>query len=61
MSRKKPIDDPVVEEVRAVRRQIWEQAGGNIRGLLEWLRACSKKPDDTTADERTGSTRRRSA
>ncbi len=31
------IDDPVVEEVRKVRQEIWREAGENTAGLLELL------------------------
>lgn len=31
---------PIVEEVRAIRRQIVEEAGGTVEGLCEYLRCC---------------------
>ena len=38
-------DDPVVNEVRKVRQEIWREAGGTIEGLLAWLdREVQPKP-----------------
>lgn len=31
-------DDPVVEEVRAVRAKLWEEGGGTIEGFVELIR-----------------------
>jgi hypothetical protein len=31
------MDDPVVEEVRAVRAQLWREAGGTPEGLIALL------------------------
>ncbi len=38
MSRtKKETDDPVVEEVRRIRAQLWKKAGGTVKGLRTLL------------------------
>ena len=38
MKRRHPIpEDPVVKEVRAARRKLWERAGGTFEGLLRLL------------------------
>ena len=31
--------DPIVEEVHRVREQMWEECGGNMDRLIEFLRA----------------------
>lgn len=31
-------DDPVVEEIRRIRRQLWEEAGGDIARYVEQAR-----------------------
>lgn len=37
MKKKAPADDPVIEEVRAVRAQLWREAGGTPEGLIALL------------------------
>ncbi len=32
-----PPEDPVVAEVRAIRRKIWKEAGGTFEGLQRYL------------------------
>lgn len=46
MKRKKgPTEDPVVQEVRAIRQRIWKDAGETFQGLLARLdRTVPKKP-----------------
>lgn len=34
---RKATDDPVVEEVRAIRSKIWREAGQTFDGLIAWL------------------------
>lgn len=34
------IDDPIVEEVRATRQRLLDEAGGNLRTLMERIRAA---------------------
>ena len=44
---KKPLgshDDPVVEEIRAVRARLWKEAGGTVEGLVRLI--SSDRPDD---------------
>ncbi|MFG0285998.1 MAG: helix-turn-helix domain-containing protein [Phycisphaerales bacterium JB039] len=40
-------EDRVVDEVRAARARLWQQAGGTARGLVELLSSAS--PTDGTA------------
>jgi len=38
-------DDPVVREVRRIREQVWQEAGGTIEGLLRLLdREVPRRP-----------------
>ena len=38
MKRKPPLaEDPVVEEVRTIRAQLWREAGGTVAGLIRLL------------------------
>lgn len=32
-------DDPVVEEIRAVRARLWKEAGGTVEGLVRLISA----------------------
>ena len=32
-------DDPVVEEVRAIRARLWKEAGGTVEGLVRLIAA----------------------
>lgn len=36
-------DDPVVEEVRAVRRRLWENSGRDIRRFIEQSRQSAER------------------
>lgn len=36
-------DDPVVEEVRAIRRRLWEASGRNIQRFLEQSRQAAER------------------
>lgn len=31
------VEDPVVEEVRAIRAELWREAGGTVAGLIRLL------------------------
>ena len=41
-TRSQPPDDPIVEEVRAIRRRFWEQAGRDIHNFVERARASTR-------------------
>lgn len=41
--RTKVQDDPVVEEVRAIRAKLWQEAGGTVEGLISLLDAERSK------------------
>ena len=46
---KKPLgsrDDPVVEEIRAVRARLWKEAGGTVEGLMRLI--ASDRPENET-------------
>jgi hypothetical protein len=48
-------DDPVVEEVRAIRRKLWEASGRNIRRFIDQSRQAAQqrragKPREGTRD-----------
>ena len=40
-------DDPVVEEVRAIRARLWKEAGGTVEGLVRLIDA--DQPEKGTA------------
>lgn len=40
-------DDPVVEEVRAIRARLWKEAGGTVKGLVRLIDA--DQPEKETA------------
>ena len=43
----KPLsEDPVVEEVRAVRARLWKEAGGTVEGLMRLI--ASDQPENET-------------
>ena len=37
MSKRSTVDDPVVAEVRAVRAELWREAGATVSGLIQLL------------------------
>jgi len=39
-------DDPLIDEVRAVRARLVEEAGGTIEGLFESLREVERQNED---------------
>jgi hypothetical protein len=39
------MDDPIVAEVRTVREQLFEQVGGTLEGLVEYLRRRERAAD----------------
>lgn len=47
------MDDAIVTEVRTVREQLFEQAGGTLEGLVEYLRhreqAANRQPVELTS------------
>lgn len=47
-------DDPVVEEVRRARRELWKRAGGTIAGLIRLV-------GETETSERTLANKKRRA
>ncbi len=38
-----PLRDPIVEEVHRIREQMWEDCGGSLDGLIEFLRASERE------------------
>jgi hypothetical protein len=36
-------EDPVVEEVRSIRRALWEEAGGTVEGLIRIIEQQTKR------------------
>lgn len=55
-------DDPVVREVRAVRRRLWEEGGRTTEGyckLMEKL-AAERRRVSTAADDKVAAPKRRS-
>ena len=42
-----PWDDAVVEEVRAIRAEMWAEAGGTVEGLKALIERKSSKPKPT--------------
>lgn len=53
-------DDPVVREVRAIRRRLWEEGGKTVRGYLRVMEEMSRERQ-ATAQTRTSPRRRKSA
>ena len=41
-------DDPVVEEVRAIRARLWKEAGGTVEGLVSLI-AADQAAQETAA------------
>ena len=52
-------DDPVVEEVRAIRADMWREAGGTVAGLLSLLLAKSRAKRKPIVRAKTKRTTRR--
>ncbi len=38
--------DPIVEEVHRIREQMWDQCGGDLDRLIEFLRASEREHSD---------------
>ncbi len=51
-------EDPVVEEVRAIRAELWREAGGTVAGLIQLLEQ-RKPPRRSPPTARGKRTRRR--
>lgn len=58
-SKKKLPGDPVVAEVRAVRQQLWREAGGTMEGLLRLLDEIEPVAPKVRPQPRRTKTRRR--
>lgn len=55
-TKKRARTDPVVEEIRAIRRKLWAEAGGTVTGYLELVR---RRAAERGAGHREGRSRRR--
>ncbi|HEX7154020.1 MAG TPA: hypothetical protein VF618_21210 [Thermoanaerobaculia bacterium] len=42
----KPTEDPIVEETRAVRRELSERFGGDVDALCDFLASLEKQHED---------------
>ena len=58
--KKDAADDPVVREVRAIRRQLWEQGGETVKGYLQVMEEMTRQRQSATG-ARSGPRRRKSA
>jgi hypothetical protein len=49
-------NDPVLEEIHAIRRRLWEEAGRDVRRYIERARdaAARSKTNEPTRDESEG-------
>lgn len=43
-----PRNDPTVEEIRAIRRRLWKEAGGDVRRYLEQMRERAVRREQET-------------
>ena len=36
-------DDPVIEEIRAIRRKLWKEAGGTVQGYIRLIQNLARE------------------
>jgi len=48
-------DDPAIEEVRAIRRKLWDDSGRNIRNFIEQTRQAAQRRQSTKPPQRDAS------
>lgn len=42
--------DPIVEETRAIRAELFRKAGGSVEQFIKWIRECEKRSNAKFVD-----------